>query len=74
MILTVTIRDDNGQSVGVLVLNPKDFTSGSRGFFGTGKVAIEGKRYQCQAQVVEIGSKGNSNMLENVSPIVEIAE
>lgn len=57
MILTVTIRDDNGQSVGVLVLKPKGFASGSRGFFGTGKVQLEGKRYQCQAQVVEIGSK-----------------
>ena len=58
MILTATIRDDNGQSIGVLVLNPKDFASGSKGFFGTGKVTIEGKRYQCQAQMVEIGSKG----------------
>ena len=64
MILTVTIRTDDGQSVGVLVLNPKDFASGSRGFFGTGKVQLEGKRYQCQAQVVEIGSKGAAPAIE----------
>jgi len=58
MILTVTIRDDNGQSVGVLVLQPKAFASGSRGYFGTGKLQLEGKRYQGQVQLVEIGSKG----------------
>ena len=64
MILTVTIRTDTGESIGVLVLNPKDFASGSRGFFGTGKVQLEGKRYQCQAQVVEIGSKGTTPAIE----------
>lgn len=58
MILTVTIRTDTGESIGVLVLNPKAFASGSRGYHGIGKVEIAGKRYQCQAQVVEIGSKG----------------
>ena len=57
MILTVTIRTDDGESVGGLVLNAKDFASGSRGFFGTGKIIIGGKRFQAQCQVIEIGSK-----------------
>ena len=57
MILTLTIRTDDGVSVGVLVLNPKDFASGSRGYFGQNKITIEGRRYQFQAQAVEIGSK-----------------
>lgn len=55
MILTVTIRDDDGQAVGVLVLNPKEFKSGKQGFFGQAKVTIAGTRYQCQCQAVRIG-------------------
>jgi len=57
MILNITIRNDNGEALGMLILNPKEFVSGSRGFFGTGKITIDGKRYQAQCQVVEIGSK-----------------
>ena len=40
-----------------IVANEKQFKTGSRGYFGTGKVEIDGKRYQCQVQLVEIGSK-----------------
>lgn len=57
MFLTATIRDDNGESVGVIVLARKEFKSGSLGYFGQGKVQIDGKRHQCQVQAVEIGSK-----------------
>lgn len=60
MILTVTIRTDTGESIGVLVLNPKAFASGSRGYHGQGKLAIDGKRYQAACQLVEIGSKAAS--------------
>jgi hypothetical protein len=67
MILTVTIRNDQGEALGVLVLNPKAFASGSRGYHGVGKAEIAGKRYQCQAQVVEIGSKA-------VAPAIEQGE
>ena len=55
MILTATIRDDRGESVGVLVLNPKEFKSGKPGYFGQAKVTIGDRRYQCQAQCVAIG-------------------
>jgi hypothetical protein len=35
----------------------KVFKTGSKGFFGMGKIQIGEKRYQAQVQLVEIGSK-----------------
>ena len=57
MFLTATVRDDNGQSLGVIVLGEKVFRSGSVGFHGQGKAEIAGKRHQVQVQAVQIGSK-----------------
>ena len=54
--ITVEIKQD-GKPVGILTAAEKVFKTGSRGFFGVGKVQIEEKRYQVQAQLVEIGSK-----------------
>ena len=59
MFLTCEIRTVDGKSLGVLVLQPKEFKTGSRGYFTTGKVEIDGRRYQAQVQLVEIGSKGD---------------
>lgn len=53
----VIFRDEEGKVLGKLVANEKTFASGSRGFYANGKIEIAGKRYQCQAQLVEIGSK-----------------
>jgi hypothetical protein len=39
------------------ILDKKDFKTGSRGYYGTGKMVAGGKRYQISIQVVEIGSK-----------------
>ena len=39
------------------VLDKKDFKTGSRGFYGIGKMVAGGKKYQINIQVVEIGSK-----------------
>ncbi|MBI2883075.1 MAG: hypothetical protein HYY11_04085, partial [Candidatus Methylomirabilis oxyfera] len=50
-------KDEDGQTLGKLVANEKTFASGSRGYFGQGKIEIDGKRYQAQVQLVEIGSK-----------------
>lgn len=47
---------DNGQVIGEFRVDPKSFSTGSVGFRGQGKVTINDKRYQCQAQMVEIGS------------------
>ena len=56
--LTCEIRTLTGESIGVLVLEPKTFKSGSTGYFATGKVTVDGVRYQGQVQLVAIGSKG----------------
>jgi hypothetical protein len=57
MFIVAELKTDTGQLVSVLTLPPKEFKTGSRGFFGNGKVEIDGKRYQVQIQLVEIGSK-----------------
>ena len=46
-----------GQVVALMTADPKEFKTGSRGFYGMGKVQIGDKRYQVQVQLVEIGSK-----------------
>jgi hypothetical protein len=41
-----------------IVAEPKQFKTGSRGFYGQGKVqASDGRRYQVSVNIVEIGSK-----------------
>ena len=57
MFLTVTVRTDEGESVGVLVLSEKVFSSGNTGFFGQGKIELAGQKYQAQAQLVKIVPK-----------------
>jgi hypothetical protein len=54
--ITVEIKQD-GQVVGIMMTEQKTFKTGSRGFYGNGKIAIGEKRYQVQVQLVEIGSK-----------------
>jgi len=54
--ITVEIKQD-GQVVGMMMAEEKTFKTGSRGFYGNGKIAIGEKRYQVQVQLVEIGSK-----------------
>lgn len=54
--LLVEIKD-NEKVVGMLTAEDKVFKTGSRGFFGMGKIQIGEKRYQVQVQLVEIGSK-----------------
>jgi hypothetical protein len=39
------------------IIDKKDFKTGSRGYYGTGKMVACGKKYQISIQVVEIGSK-----------------
>ena len=54
--LTVEIKE-NDKPVALLTATEKVFKTGSRGFFGMGKIQIGEKRYQVQVQLVEIGSK-----------------
>ena len=57
MFIVADLKTDSGQPVTVLTVPPKEFKTGSRGFYANGKVEIDGKRYQVQIQLVEIGSK-----------------
>lgn len=57
MNIIVDMKTDNGQSIGVMTASPKAFKTGSKGFYGQGKLEFDGKRYQVQVQIVEIGSK-----------------
>jgi hypothetical protein len=43
-------------------LGKREFSTGSKGFFGQDKIEAGGRRYQAQAQAVLIGSKGNPKM------------
>ena len=61
MILTAILRDEDGQSVGALILSPKTFSSGNVGWHGQGKLEIDGQRCQCQAQAVIIQAKDGAD-------------
>lgn len=64
MFLTCEIRTADGKTLDVLVLKEKAFKSGKQGFFGQDKIELDGRRYQCQAQVVEIAPKSNAEGVE----------
>jgi len=57
MFLIADIKTDTDQRVALINVMPKQFKTGSRGFYTNQKLEIDGKRYQMQIQVVEIGSK-----------------
>ncbi len=57
MNIIVELKTDAGQLIGLMTVPPKDFKTGSKGYFTSGKVEVEGKRYQVQVQLVEIGSR-----------------
>jgi hypothetical protein len=59
MIVSAVIQAGE-ETAGEVVLAEKQFKTGSRGFWGSAKVVIDGKRYQVQVQAVEIGSKPGS--------------
>jgi len=55
-LLSIDIKE-NDKVVAMLPAAEKVFKTGSRGYFGTGKIQIGEKRYQAQVQLVEISSK-----------------
>jgi len=57
MMILAELKTENGQTVAILTVPPKEFKTGSKGFYGSTKAEIDGKRYQVQVQIVEIGSK-----------------
>ncbi len=57
--LAIEIKEGD-KLVGTLPATEKVFKTGSKGFYGMGKIQIGEKRYQVQIQLVEIGSKPKS--------------
>lgn len=57
MLIIADLKSDSGETLGTISVPPKQFKTGSRGFYGNAKLEIDGKRYQVQIQIVEIGSK-----------------
>lgn len=71
--ILVKYEDETGRLAGAITAEEKTFKTGSKGYFGTGKVTLNGKKYQVQTQLVEIGSKpsnGNGETVVEV-PITE---
>jgi hypothetical protein len=54
-------------------LKTKTFSSGSKGFHATGKIRVEGDRYQAQAQAVLIGSKDDPKARIKAKPDEAVA-
>ena len=53
-------REASLDASNVMLLNPKTFSTGSQGYFGTGKLSLgdeADKGYQGQVQLIRIGSK-----------------
>jgi len=48
---------EGSQKIADIGLPEKKFSTGSVGYWVTQKLEINGKRYQCQVQLVEIGYK-----------------
>ncbi len=61
MFLIADIKTDKTEPFAVITVSPKEFKTGSKGFFGMAKAELDGKRYQIQVQIVEIGSKPKSD-------------
>ncbi len=61
MFILADLKLDSGEPITVLSVPQKEFKTGSRGFFGSTKAEINGKRYQIQIQIVEIGSKSKTD-------------
>jgi hypothetical protein len=57
MVIVAELKQGDGQSLATFALPPKQFKTGSRGFYANGKLELAGRRYQVQIQLVEIGSK-----------------
>lgn len=55
--LMALIKDEDGKTLGMIPLQPKDFKTGSKGYFGQGKTQVGDERLQIQVQAVLIGSK-----------------
>jgi hypothetical protein len=61
MAIIAELKRENGESIATLTVAAKEFKTGSHGFYANTKAEIDGKRYQVQIQIVEIGSKSKTD-------------
>jgi hypothetical protein len=54
--LTAKVFQD-GKELAEVAMEPKVFSTGSKGFHRSSKIEIEGERYQLNFMLVKIGSK-----------------
>lgn len=57
MAIVAELKDESGKTLAVFNALAKIFKTGSRGYYANGKLELDGKRYQVQIQLVEIGSR-----------------
>lgn len=55
--ISIVVKGADGAAVAAMTAYKKQFSTGSRGFHVSDKIVIDGKRYQANVQLVEIGSK-----------------
>ena len=55
--MQAVVKATSGELVGMVDLDQKTFKTGSRGYHGNGKITVDGKRYQANFMLIEIGSK-----------------
>lgn len=73
---TVTVPAELAAKLASLVENdllPKTFSTGSRGFFGQGKLTAGGERWQATVSVVLVGSKDDASMTV-AAELADVAE
>ena len=56
-VIVAQLRTEDGKLINVITLMPKQFSTGSKGFLGLGQLVVDGKRYQVNFQLVEVGSR-----------------
>ena len=56
-LIIADLKSSDGVVISTLSVMPKNFKTGSRGFYANQKLEMGGKRYQVQIQMIEIGSK-----------------
>lgn len=57
--IVARVETEDGKLLAITNVPPKNFKTGSKGFHAQGQVMIDGKRYQMNIQLVEIGSRNN---------------
>jgi hypothetical protein len=53
----LVVLGSDGEEMDRLLLSPKQFRTGSVGYWAGGKIILDGERYQVSCSIVKIGSK-----------------